>query len=121
MRAGALACLAAIAMLVVQGTAWAQTPKNESAQQNVKESQQYESLVCSNPGFRAKRIAQELRVTGAKRVIIAMQHSAKGKPKILRKCNLPLTSLRPVDLLITETAVISLPKAQATPVEIAPT
>jgi acetate CoA/acetoacetate CoA-transferase beta subunit len=30
-------------------------------------------------------------VTGAKRVVVAMQHSAKGKSKIVRKCSLPLT------------------------------
>src|SRR5919107_3213140 len=35
-------------------------------------------------------------VTGAKQVIIAMQHSAKGKSKIVPHCNLPLTSIRPV-------------------------
>lgn len=46
-------------------------------------------------------------VTGAKRVVIAMQHSAKGKSKIVKQCTLPLTSSRPVDLVVTELAVIA--------------
>src|ERR1043165_5485957 len=37
-------------------------------------------------------------VTGAKRVIVAMQHSAKGATKIVKKCLLPVTSLRPIDM-----------------------
>jgi acetate CoA/acetoacetate CoA-transferase beta subunit len=59
-------------------------------------------------------------VTGAKRVIIAMQHSAKGKPKIVRKCTLPLTSVRPVDLVVTELAVIGFPNGRCTLLETAP-
>jgi acetate CoA/acetoacetate CoA-transferase beta subunit len=59
-------------------------------------------------------------VTGAKRVIIAMQHTAKGKPKIVTKCTLPLTSARPVDLVVTELAVIAFPDGRATLVERAP-
>lgn len=45
-------------------------------------------------------------VTGAGRVIVAMQHVAKGTSKIVPKCTLPLTALRRVDLVITELAVI---------------
>src|SRR5262245_19148574 len=63
--------------------------------------------------------AMDLAV-GAKRVVIAMQHTAKGKPKILRKCNLPLTSVRPVDLVVTDMAVIAFPGGQATLLETAP-
>jgi len=59
-------------------------------------------------------------VTGAKRVIIAMQHTAKGKPKIVKKCGLPLTSVRPIDLLVTELAVISFPAGRATLMETGP-
>jgi acetate CoA/acetoacetate CoA-transferase beta subunit len=59
-------------------------------------------------------------VTGAKRVIIAMQHTAKGKPKIVKTCSLPLTSIRPVDLLVSEMAVISFPDGRATLLETAP-
>src|SRR3954465_2534108 len=59
-------------------------------------------------------------VTGAKRVIVAMQHSAKGKPKIVRQCSLPLTSVRPVDLVVTELAVISFTDGHATLLETAP-
>lgn len=59
-------------------------------------------------------------VTGAKRVVIAMQHSAKGRSKIVKLCNLPLTSVRPVDVVVTELAVITFPGGRATLQETAP-
>ena len=59
-------------------------------------------------------------VTGAKRVIVAMQHTAKGKPKIVNKCTLPLTSARPVDLVVSELAVIGFPGGRATLLERGP-
>jgi acetate CoA/acetoacetate CoA-transferase beta subunit len=59
-------------------------------------------------------------VTGAKRVIVAMQHTAKGKPKIVKECGLPLTSVRCVDLVVTEMAVIGFAGGRATLLETAP-
>ncbi len=59
-------------------------------------------------------------VAGARRVVIAMQHCAKGKPKILRQCTLPLTALRPVDLVVTELAVISFASGAPVLMETAP-
>jgi acetate CoA/acetoacetate CoA-transferase beta subunit len=59
-------------------------------------------------------------VSGARRVIVAMQHSAKGGPKIVRQCTLPLTSVRPVGLVVTELAVIAFPQGRATLIETAP-
>ena len=45
-------------------------------------------------------------VTGAKKVIIAMQHTQKGAHKILKECTLPYTALNVVDLIVTEMGVM---------------
>lgn len=58
--------------------------------------------------------------SGARRVIVAMQHTAKGASKVVADCNLPLTSTRPIDLLVTELAVIRFGGGPATLLETAP-
>ena len=58
-------------------------------------------------------------VTGAKRVVVAMQHTAKNQSKVVKACTLPLTSARPVDLVVTDLAVIAFPGGHATLVETA--
>src|SRR5690242_5083385 len=59
-------------------------------------------------------------VSGAKRVIVAMQHAAKGKSKIVQRCGLPLTSTRSVDLVVTDMAVMGFAGGRITLLETAP-
>jgi 3-oxoacid CoA-transferase subunit B len=64
-------------------------------------------------------------VAGVKRVIVVMEHVATAKdgstsPKILKQCNLPLTGLRVVDMIITDLGVIEVSDAGLKLVELAP-
>lgn len=45
-------------------------------------------------------------ISGAKKVIVAMEHTNKGAHKILKECNLPLTAKHQVDMIITEMGVM---------------
>ena len=47
-------------------------------------------------------------VAGVPRVVILMEHTAKGEPKILKECNLPLTGKGVVDVIITELGVFEI-------------
>lgn len=59
-------------------------------------------------------------VTGAKKVIVAMEHTSKGAVKILRECSLPLTAVNAVDMIITEMGVIEVTEQRLVLTEINP-
>jgi acetate CoA/acetoacetate CoA-transferase beta subunit len=59
-------------------------------------------------------------VTGAKKVIVAMEHTNKGNPKILKQCTFPLTGIKVVDMIITEMGVMEITQEGIILREIAP-
>ena len=59
-------------------------------------------------------------LSGAKRVIVAMEHTAKGAHKILERCDLPLTAAEAVDLIITEMGVIEVTSEGLSLIELNP-
>ncbi|MDO9630249.1 MAG: 3-oxoacid CoA-transferase subunit B [Acholeplasmataceae bacterium] len=59
-------------------------------------------------------------LVGAKKVIVAMQHTSNGKPKILKKCTLPFTAVKEVDMIVTEYGVMVITEKGIELIEIAP-
>ena len=62
-------------------------------------------------------------VAGVRRVVVIMEHTAKDEPKLLKRCSLPLTGTRVVDLVITDYGVFTIDKSGTggmTLVELAP-
>jgi 3-oxoacid CoA-transferase B subunit len=57
-------------------------------------------------------------VAGVKKVVVLMEHTAGGKPKLLKQCNLPLTGARVVDMVITELAVFEIARRGDTSVKL---
>jgi 3-oxoacid CoA-transferase subunit B len=57
-------------------------------------------------------------VAGVKKVIVLMEHTAGGKAKLLRACNLPLTGRRVVDVVITELGVFAIDKRGSAPMRL---
>jgi 3-oxoacid CoA-transferase subunit B len=61
-------------------------------------------------------------VAGVKKVVVLMEHTAGGKPKLLKECTLPLTGKAVVDMVVTELAVFAIDRAlgRMTLLELAP-
>jgi len=47
-------------------------------------------------------------VAGVKKVVVVMEHEAKGEPKLLPECTLPLTGTRVADMVITDLGVFTI-------------
>jgi 3-oxoacid CoA-transferase subunit B len=57
-------------------------------------------------------------VAGVKKVVVVMEHEAKGESKLLKRCNLPLTGAGVVDMVITDLGVFEIDRSGKTPMKL---
>ena len=57
-------------------------------------------------------------VAGVKRVVVVMEHEAKGESKLLKRCNLPLTGAGVVDMVVTDLGVFSIDRSGKSPMQL---
>ena len=59
-------------------------------------------------------------VAGVKKIVVLMEHAAKGNPKILKQCNFPLTGTKVVDMIVSDLCVMEIDERGLRLVELAP-
>ena len=59
-------------------------------------------------------------VAGVRRVVVLMEHTAGGKPKLLKRCTLPLTGAGVVDMVVSDLGVFAITRDGVVLVEVAP-